>query len=152
MSKAASLSIISASKPLWRSHLFASIACVLFMSTLPFSALHAQNARRMPEGKSPDQTIAEMKSRLGLTEDQEAQIRPILEDESVKRHAIIERYQGQGRQGRSSLRNELQQLRASTEHRFESILTKAQMEEYRKMQEEARQRMRQGGPGSTRPH
>jgi Spy/CpxP family protein refolding chaperone len=93
-----------------------------------------------------------MKSRLGLTEDQEAQIRPILEDESVKRHAIIERYQGQGRQGRSSLRNELQQLRASTEHRFESILTKAQMEEYRKMQEEARQRMRQGGPGSTRPH
>ena len=141
MSKAASLSIISASKPLWRSRLFASIACVLFMSTLPFSALHAQNARRMPEGKSPDQTIAEMKSRLGLTEDQD-----------VKRHAIIERYQGQGRQGRSSLRNELQQLRASTEHRFESILTKAQMEEYRKMQEEARQRMRQGGPGSTRPH
>ncbi len=151
MSKAASLSIISASKRLWRSRLFASIACVLFMSTLPFSALHAQNARRMPGGKSPDQTLSEMKSPLGLTEDQEAQIRPILEDEFVKRHAIIEKYQDQGRQGRSSLRNELQQLRKSTEQRFEPILTKAQMEEYRKMQEEARQKMRQGGPGSARP-
>ena len=89
-----------------------------------------------------------MKSRLGLTEDQEARIRPILEDEFVKRHTIIEKYQGQGRQGRSSLKNELQQLRSSTDHQLEPILTKAQTEEYRKMQEEARQRIRGGGHGS----
>ena len=104
----------------------------------------------MPEGKSPDQVMADMKSRLGLTEDQEAQIKPILEDDFVKRHAIIEKYQGQGRQARSSLRTELQELRTTTEHRLEPILTKAQMEEYRKMQEEARQNMRGGGRGS--PH
>ncbi len=147
MHKAAFLSAIFYSG---RTRFLASIACVLLMSTLPFSAVHAQNVRRVPEGKSPDQIMADMKSRLGLTDDQEAQIRPILEDEFVKRHAIIEKYQGQGRQGRASLRNELQQLRSTTEHRLEPILTKAQMEEYRKMLEEARQNMRGEGRGSTR--
>jgi Spy/CpxP family protein refolding chaperone len=148
MRKAAFLSAIFSSR---RSLLFASIACVLLMSSVPFSAVHAQNAGRTQEGRSVDQIMADMKTRLGLTEDQEARIRPILEDEFVKRHAIIEKYQGQGREARSSLRNELQQLRSTTDHRLEPILTKAQMEEYRKMQEEARQRMRGRGHGSPRP-
>lgn len=146
MHKGAFLSTIFSSG---RNRFLASIACVLLMSTVPFAGAHAQNVRHT-EGRSPDQIMADMKSRLGLTEDQEARIRPILENEFVKRHAIIEKYQGQGRQGRSSLRNELQQLRSSTDHQLEPILTKAQMEEYRKMQEEARQKMRGGGHGSSR--
>jgi len=112
------------------------------MVGLSLSAVYGQSGGRMPQGRSPDQIMADMKSRLGLTEEQQAQIKPILDDEFAKRHAIIEKYQGQGRQARPSLRSELQQLRAVTDQRLAPILTKVQMDEYHKMQEEARQRMR----------
>ena len=140
MNKRVSLSAISSSK----SGFLVFIACLFLMSMVPFSTVGAQNAGPGPQGRSPDQIMAAIKTRLGLTEEQEAKIRPILEDESAKRHAIFEKYQGQGRQSRSSLRDELQQLRATTDQRLGTILTKTQMEEYRKMREEARQHMRRG--------
>jgi hypothetical protein len=104
----------------------------------------AQGAGRTPGGKSADQIISDMKNRLNLTDEQEAKIRPIIEEQVKNRAALIEKYQGQGRQGMRSMRNELQELNQSTENQLQSILTKEQMEEYRKMQAEESQQRRKG--------
>jgi Spy/CpxP family protein refolding chaperone len=85
-----------------------------------------------------------MKNRLNLTDEQEARIRPIIEEQIKNRAALIEKYQGHGREGRRFLRNELQELNQNTENQLQSILTKEQMEKYRKMQAEEREQMREG--------
>ena len=121
-----------------------AILCALLMGMAPVATVGAQTPGPGPHGRSPDQIVAAMKTRLGLTEEQEAQVKPVLEDEFVKRRAILETSQGQGPEGRSSLRGELQKLRSATDQRLGAILTKAQMDEYRNMQQEARQHMRRG--------
>ena len=88
-----------------------------------------------------------MKNRLNLTDEQEAKFRPIIEEQITKRGALIEKYQGQGREGMGSLRNELEELNQSTENQLQSILTKEQMENYRNMQAEERRQMRKGFKG-----
>jgi Spy/CpxP family protein refolding chaperone len=90
-----------------------------------------------------------MKNRLNLTDEQEAKIRPIIEDQITKRGALIEKYQGQGREGMGSLKNEMQELSKTTENQLQSILTKEQMENYRNMQAEERQQMRKGSRGRS---
>jgi len=119
-------------------------AGLLVTATMACSSLNTQKARRVPGGKSADQIISDMKNRLNLTDEQEAKIRPIIEEQVKNRAALIEKYRGQGREGMSSMRNELQALNQSTENQLQSILTKEQMEEYRKMQAEEREQMRKG--------
>ncbi len=53
---------------------------------------------------------------------------PFIEEQITKRGALIEKYQGQGREGMGSLRNEMQELSKTTENQLQSILTKEQME------------------------
>ena len=108
------------------------------------SSADAQSAPQTPRGKSADQIMSAMKTRLNLTDEQEAKIRPIIEEQVKNRAALIEKYQGQGRQGMRSMRNELQELNQRTGNQLQSILTKEQMEEYQKMQAEESQQRRKG--------
>ena len=113
------------------------------------SSADAQSRGRVRQDKSADQIISDMKNRLNLTDEQEAKIRPIIEDQITKRGALIEKYQGQGREGMGSLKNEMQELSKTTENQLQSILTKEQMENYRNMQAEERQQMRKGSRGRS---
>ena len=123
------------------------IAGIFSVSTLLGSLADAQSRSRVPPGKNADQIISDMKSRLNLTDEQETKIRPIIEEQIKKRNALIEKYQGQGHQGRESLRSEMQALGKSTEDQLQPILTKEQMGNYQKMQDEERQNMRKGYRG-----
>jgi len=123
------------------------MASILSVGALLSSLAGAQSRGRVPPGKNADQILSDMKSRLNLTDEQEAKIRPIIEEQIKKRNALIEKYQGQGRQGRESLRSEMQALGKSTEDQLQPILTKEQMGNYQKMQEEERQNMRKGYRG-----
>jgi Spy/CpxP family protein refolding chaperone len=143
--RAAFSSVGSAHNRSFRNHFLITLAAgLLVTTTLVCSSADAQSSRRVPGGKSADQIVSDMKNRLNLTDEQEAKIRPIIEEQSKNRAALIEKYRGQGREGMGSLRNELQELNQRTENQLQSILTKEQMEEYQKMQTEEREQMRKG--------
>jgi Spy/CpxP family protein refolding chaperone len=102
----------------------------------------AHSSGHTPAGKAPDQIISEMKERLNLTEEQAVQFHPIMEEYIEKRLALVQKCGGKDLGGMRSLRNEMQELREKTEKQLETILTETQMEEFRKMQDEQRKKMR----------
>ncbi len=90
-----------------------------------------------------------MKIILMLTDEQEIKIRPIIEEQVKKRHELIKKYQGQDRPGRDSLRDELKDLRISTENQLQYFLTNDQMIRYGYMQQEEDQRIAGTTSGKT---
>ena len=121
----------------------------------------AQNRRRIPEPKEPkpaEQVMSDMKTVLRLTDEQEMNIHPIIEEQVKKRNELVKKYQGRGRPGRDSLRDELKELRVSTENRLQYFLTNDQMIRYGYMQQEEDQRIADGTgektqeePGQEKP-
>lgn len=112
---------------------------------------HRPKRGRLPKGKTAEEFISVMKTRLDLTEKQEIQVRPIIEKEFAKRREIFEKSMEQGPQGRQSLKNEMQELQLTTEQNLEKILTQEQMMEYRKLIDEERQNIRKNRPGHRMP-
>ena len=95
-----------------------------------------------PNEKTPEQIFATLKKRLHLTEEQEDEVRSIIEKQGEKHSQIIQKYQDQGREGRYLLRRDLQALQEATDKKLETVLTEKQIEKYRKIQEEWRQERR----------
>jgi hypothetical protein len=85
-----------------------------------------------------------MKGRLNLSDEQQVQVRPIIEEQVEKRNKLIKKYQRQGRQGVDSLRYELQDLRISAESQLQYFLTNEQMIKYGNMQQEEDERISKG--------
>ena len=96
-----------------------------------------------PERVTPDQFITKMDTRLNLTEWQEMQVRPIIEEEFEKRKILFEKHRGKGRESRGTLFAELKELRKGTETRLEAILTGQQMKAYRELLDEQLQAARE---------
>lgn len=115
---------------------FSSIIAVFGILAILMTASYAgaQNRRF----QNPDQMISDLKERLSLSEEQAAQIRPIMEEQVEKRRALHEKYKGQGKSARRSMRNEMQKSRGDMEARLEAILSTEQMDEFRKFQDERR--------------
>jgi Spy/CpxP family protein refolding chaperone len=105
----------------------------------------------VPQGKTADEFISAMKTRLNLTEEQEIQIRPVIEKEVAERRGIIEESMEQRPQGMQSLKNKMHELQIATERNLEKILTQEQMVEYQKLIDEERQNMRKNRPSRRMP-
>ncbi len=117
---------------------------LLLASALLSCSHQAENRRRTPEAqeaKTADQIISEMKIGLGLTDEQEVNIHPIVEEQVRKRNELIKKYKGRGRQGIDSLRDELKDVRIDAENRLQYFLTNEQMIKYGYMQQEEDQRI-----------
>ena len=125
------------------SHYFATIFLVALLSTsgLISCSSSVQNRQRIPKSETADQIIVEMKSVLNLTPDQEINIRPIIEEQAKKRKALIDKYQGRNCQGPDCLKDQLKDLRISTESQLQYFLTNDQMIKYGYMQQEEDQRI-----------
>lgn len=117
-------------------YLVITIVCFCLLTTVLCSSARARNRGNMPEGKTANELISVMKTRLNLADEQEIQIRPIIEEEYAKRQEIIEEYAGQGRGSKGAMSTELQELQKITEIKLEAILTNEQMKEYRKLRAE----------------
>ncbi|HET6515705.1 MAG TPA: hypothetical protein VFG09_11145 [Thermodesulfovibrionales bacterium] len=100
----------------------------VFMSQ-PFSV---QAGDGLSRNASPDEVIAQLKGRLNLSAEQEARIRPIIEDNLAKRGEILK----SDTQDRQAIKMELQKLRWTTDIKLSKILTEEQMKEYEKFMEE----------------
>ena len=125
-------------------------ACLLLITVLACSPTRAaRGGMGSPRGgmpfpqQTPEEILAMMKERLNLTEEQEAKVKPIIEEQCEARDEIIAKFKGQGRESRRSMRSELQAHQEVTEEKLSAVLTEEQLEEYRKIQEEQRQRMRE---------
>ena len=82
-----------------------------------------------------------MKTEIGLTDEQEVNIRPIIEEQVKKRNELIKKYQGLNCHGTDCMKDELKDLRISTENQLQYFLTNDQMIKYGNMQQEEDQRI-----------
>ena len=95
------------------------------------------------------QSAAEMKQRLNLTPEQERQMAPVVEQGKAQRRAIFEKYPlDGGAQSLSfgqkrSLVKEMRAVREATNEQLATILSDSQMEEYQKIQDEQKQKLRE---------
>ncbi len=134
------------------SFLLAFSILLLFLASTFFSCSPPkQNLKPPPEPKSPDQIINEMKRQLNLSNEQEVNIRPIIENQVKKREELIKKYQAQDRQSMAILRDELKDLRIITENQLQYFLTSEQMIDYGYMQQEEDQRISSARRQEDRP-
>jgi Spy/CpxP family protein refolding chaperone len=127
----------------------AAMACLLFGAV----AVFAQDAPAPPQGgggwqrgqmPTPEQRLQRMTQALNLTEDQQAKIKPILENESTQMQSL---------RSDTSLSQEdrmakMKQIRESTTSQINPILTPDQQKQYAEMMS----RMGRGrGPGQAPP-
>ncbi len=100
-----------------------------------------------------EQRLATVAERLQLTEEQKAQIEPIITDSFTQRQEILARYgidpqAGSGRSGRPNprtarkLRQEMESVRDATTSQMEAILDDEQLAEFARIQEESRAELR----------
>jgi Spy/CpxP family protein refolding chaperone len=91
--------------------------------------------------RTPEQIISQMKTRLKLTDEQEAKIRPIIIESFKEQEEILDKPRNQNRSGIRALRSELRQHQISVEEKLSKTLTAEQLVEYRKLPEEQRRRI-----------
>ncbi|MGD8983185.1 MAG: hypothetical protein PVH99_01600 [Desulfobacteraceae bacterium] len=92
--------------------------------------------------RTPEQMISLMKTRLKLTDEQEAKIRPIILESFNEQHKILDKSGSQDRSGIRALRGELRQHQISVEEKLSKTLTAEQLVGYRRLQEEQRRKIR----------
>lgn len=99
---------------------------------------------------APEMKMQDLSEELTLTEDQEARVRTILEEQRGKRATFVQQYQDQTRDARQALQQQFQHLQDETEQRLATVLTAEQMEAWRAWHEERqtqrRPREQRNGP------
>jgi len=120
------------------------IGPLLLSITLTSCSPHVQNRKRIPETretKTAEQIITEMKGRLYLTEEEEVNVRPIIESQVRGRRELIKKYEGKGYKEMDSLKEDLKDLRIRTASQLQYFLTSDQMIKYGAMQQEEDERI-----------
>lgn len=134
------------------------IFCVLYLTASACISLAAMaSAAQAQERQFTEEQIAEIearikatRARLQLTPEQEEQIAPILIENFKERVAVLQAY-GFSRdvtpkltfRQKLALRKELNAIRKNAEEHVETILSDRQMAEFRKIQDEMRERFRE---------
>lgn len=104
-----------------------------------------------PDRSQFEAGIQETRARLGLTEEQQARLRPILEDHFAAQMTILDQYgpgvgtrdddQQPDFQKMRALRNELDANKTKTAQRLSGVLSGEQLAEFEKIQAERRQQL-----------
>jgi hypothetical protein len=93
--------------------------------------------------KIRERVFARMKDRLKLTPEQEKKIQTIMDSGEKEREKIMERHRGREPRDLFSLRREIRENERSMERKLSKIITREQVEEYRKIRKEERRAMRE---------
>ncbi len=113
-------------------------------------ALSAYAQRPVGSLENGSEYFDQFTERLALSQQQAEQIRPILQHSREKQRLLRDKYQEDSRSPSTlqSFRKEREELRQEIEERLAVVLSQEQMREYREMQGEEREKMRQGYGGS----
>ena len=95
---------------------------------------HHMGRRQMP---SVDDQLKHLSSRLNLTDDQQAKLKPILEDQRKQ----LEQIHNDSSLSREDRFGKIQQLRQNSDSQIKSVLNEDQQKNFDKMREEQRSRM-----------
>ena len=106
-----------------------------------------------PDVSQLEARLQETKLRLGLTEEQMAQLKPVLTDHFDAQMAVLDKHGiavgNRGDRGRlglrklRALRRDMDKISDNTSKRLSGILSKAQLAEFEKIQKEQRDQMRE---------
>ncbi len=96
---------------------------------------------------NPDRQLEHMTSELGLTADQQNQIRPLLVDRQQKMQALFQD-QSIAQQDR---RAQMQSIRQDSQSKIEAVLNDQQKQKFAAMQEHMGRGGREGGPQGGPP-
>jgi Spy/CpxP family protein refolding chaperone len=122
-----------------------SIMILLGFSMLSAAPLPQYGGQRMGRRQGPDQQLARMTKQLHLTDDQQAKIKPILEDQQKQMMAL--------RQDTSMSREDrfakFREIRKATFEKMNPILTAEQQKQLQQMQQMRRER--RGPRGGNQP-
>ena len=102
-----------------------SLFCILSVIAAHPLAAHAAGKNGM--APSSEQIVSRLKDRLNLTDDQVNKIQPIIEESMQKQAA---------------LRDQMLQLRQSTDAKISTVLTPEQSKEFQQLKDEQNARMR----------
>ena len=138
---------------------------IVFLAMVLVSALviscnnGGNNSRQLPFGNGGgmgpgnfdpqammDRMVDDMDETLDLSNEQEDQIRKIMEENFENMAAMREEMQNSGA-GFEGMREKMQKVREEQDAKMKAVLSEQQWEQYQVMQEERRARRGQGGPG-----
>jgi len=134
-------------------HVVRTALLLLAASLLTGAAFAQQNP---PSGGQPgqrrgmpsvDDQLKNLTDRLSLTDDQQAKIKPILEDQRTQMQSLMKDDSLSPDDRRAKGRS----IRESTDTKIRDILTDDQKKKYDAWQQEMRDRMRQRQPGGDNP-
>ena len=116
-----------------------SIVCLLALVALAPQALRAQDtdqhARNWP---TPDQVVAQMASKLSLTDDQKAKITPIIADRQQKIKELAQTSERRRKKGR-----EMRSIMSDSDKKIEALLNDDQKQKYEELKQERREQMKE---------
>jgi hypothetical protein len=96
---------------------------------------------------SAEQRVADMRAKLGLSDEQAAKVKPIIEEQFKRQKAIMDQARSGGREAREKLQPKLDDLQWDIDKKLAAVLTEEQMLAYSKwVEQEAAQK-----PDGDRP-
>ena len=132
----------------------AALIFILFSSS-PSAFAQGRGGQDMAERMKAQ--VDEVVKALALTGEKEVQVKGILEEEAKERATIFEGFQGQDRNARSMMREEMTALGERTKEKLKAVLSEEEMVRYEKIQTDIQERRRsqsgggRGGQGGGRP-
>lgn len=132
---------------------FIAFALMLMVGLQSPQHVKAQNVDQESVQTQLAEEAAELKERLNLTEDQIEQMRPVLENSVERRLAILEKYdidlenrdpdkKKPGYRTLRKMRKDMNKSREQTNKELSNILSDEQLKEYKKIQDERKDKMR----------
>lgn len=116
-----------------------------FPLTLLLLALGADAA--LAQRPPPGPPIEKLATELQLDEYQKGELKRILEEQRAKMEAEREQFESSGQKPtREQMRERMEQAQAELLQQLQSLLTAEQIEKFKKLQEERRERMRDAPP------
>ncbi len=116
---------------------------LLLLATLVFSMLatsygQVRGGRERRARMSPEQRLQRLTSALSLTDDQQAKIKPMLQDEQEQIQKIR-----QGSGDRQSKMEQARDVRQATNQKIRGVLTDEQKKKFTELQKQMQQEMRE---------
>ncbi len=129
-------------------HLPKLVVLSVMLSSVAFtpSRARADETPAQPPAVSPEQIqqqVSEIKARLNLTEEQEQQIKPLVQEEAQKLKAIKAKYgDDTSRRAKRKMLGEAKSVQQDFEGKLSKILNKDQMKVWKDMQKERRAKIK----------
>jgi peptidoglycan hydrolase CwlO-like protein len=124
--------------------IFYACLTALFFVSIPVSAQEQQPGDEHLRALSTVDIVAQMQSKLNLTQDQVTAITPIIEKYSSQREALRQSIQD-GTADKDSIRSQMKQLKADEKQDLSQVISAGQLSQWEQMQSRGRHKHSSGG-------